>query len=47
VSRAASYANAHDVAADDAALAGERGLLPTDLLPALRRLANAGDGHEA
>ncbi|MDG2526224.1 NAD(P)H-hydrate dehydratase [Stenotrophomonas sp. HITSZ_GD] len=37
----------HSAAADDAALGGERGLLPTDLLPALRRLANAGDGNEA
>jgi len=32
----------HSVAADEAALAGERGLLPSDVLPALRRWANAG-----
>ncbi|MCL1525342.1 NAD(P)H-hydrate dehydratase [Xanthomonas nasturtii] len=32
----------HACAGDAAARAGERGLLPTDLLPELRRLANAG-----
>lgn len=32
----------HACAGDAAALQGERGLLPTDLLPELRRLANAG-----
>lgn len=32
----------HACAGDAAAHAGERGLLPTDLLPELRRLANAG-----
>lgn len=32
----------HACAGDRAARAGERGLLPTDLLPELRRLANAG-----
>ncbi|RJU10986.1 bifunctional ADP-dependent NAD(P)H-hydrate dehydratase/NAD(P)H-hydrate epimerase [Xanthomonas campestris] len=32
----------HACAGDAAATDGERGLLPTDLLPALRRLANAG-----
>jgi len=32
----------HSVAADEAALDGERGLLPSDVLPALRRWANAG-----
>jgi len=37
----------HSAAADEAALEGERGLLPTDLLPVLRRLANAGDWNEA
>jgi NAD(P)H-hydrate epimerase len=30
----------HSAAADDAAAGGERGLLPTDLMPHLRRLAN-------
>jgi len=32
----------HSAAGDEAAFEGERGLLPTDLLPLLRRLANAG-----
>jgi NAD(P)H-hydrate epimerase len=32
----------HACAGDAAAAQGERGLLPTDLLPELRRLANAG-----
>ncbi|HEY0335526.1 MAG TPA: NAD(P)H-hydrate dehydratase [Stenotrophomonas sp.] len=32
----------HSAAGDEAARDGERGLLPTDLLPVLRRLSNAG-----
>ncbi len=34
----------HGCAGDSAAALGERGLLPSDLLPELRRLANPGDG---
>jgi len=37
----------HAVAGDVAAQEGERGLLPTDLLPVLRRLSNGGGTHEA
>jgi NAD(P)H-hydrate epimerase len=37
---AACGALLHGAAGDDAAIAGERGLLPSDLLPHLRRRAN-------